>query len=95
MTPHEALRCGTLEGAQYLGYDAEIGSLETGKLADLLIMDKDPLADIRNTESISRVMQNGRLYDAATLNEVAPRVKARQPFWWEKEQREEQAVMSK
>ena len=95
MTPHEALRCGTLEGAQYLGYDAEIGSLETGKLADLLILDKDPLADIRNTESISRVMQNGRLYDAATLNEIAPRVKARQPFWWEKEQREEQAVVSK
>jgi len=93
MTPHEALRCGTLEGAQYLGYDAEIGSLETGKLADLVIMDKDPLADIHNTESVSRVMQNGRLYDASTLDEIAPRVRKRPPFWWEKEQREEQAVV--
>jgi len=93
MTPHEALRCGTLEGAQYLGYDAEIGSLESGKLADLVIMDKDPLADIHNTESVSRVMQNGRLYDASTLDEIAPRVRKRPPFWWEKEQREEQAVV--
>ena len=92
MTPHEALRCATLGGAKYLGYDADLGSLEPGKLADLVVMDKDPLADIRNTESVSRVMQNGRLYDAATMNEIAPRVRPRPAFWWEKQQREEQAV---
>ena len=93
MTPHEALRCATLGGARYLGYDADLGSLEPGKLADLVVMDRDPLTDIRNSESVSRVMQNGRLYDAATMNEIAPRAKRRSAFWWEKEQREEAAVI--
>ena len=93
MTPHEALRCATLEGAQYLGYDREIGSLEVGKLADLVGMDRDPLADIRNSESISRVMLNGRLYDAASMDEIAPRHRPRGSFWWEAQQREEKAVM--
>jgi len=93
MSPHEALRCATLGGAKYMGYDSEIGSLEVGKLADLVVIDKDPLADIRNSESISRVMQNGRLYDASTMDEIAPRVKHRGAFWWEKEQREERAVV--
>jgi imidazolonepropionase-like amidohydrolase/Tol biopolymer transport system component len=93
MTPHEALRCATLGGARYLGYDADLGSLEPGKLADLVVMDRDPLTDIRNSESVSRVMQNGRLYDAATMNEIAPRAKRRGAFWWEKEQREESAVV--
>ena len=69
-------------------------ALVEADMPDLVVMDKDPLADIRNTESISRVMQNGRLYDAATLNEVAPRVKKRAPFWWEKQQREEKAVVN-
>ena len=93
MTPLEALHCATIEGAQYLGYDREIGSLEPGKLADLVVMDRDPLADIRNTESISRVMLNGRLYDAATMNEIAPRQRPRGPFWWEAQQREEREVV--
>jgi hypothetical protein len=87
MTPHEALRCASLGGAHYLGYDREIGSLEPGKLADLVVMDRDPLADIRNSESISKVMLNGRLYDAASMNEIAPRSKPRGTFWWEAEQR--------
>jgi imidazolonepropionase-like amidohydrolase len=93
MSPHEALRCASLGGAKYLGYDRDLGSLEVGKLADLVVMDRDPLADIRNSESISRVMLNGRLYDAMTMNEIAPRAKPRGPFWWEAEQREEAAVM--
>jgi imidazolonepropionase-like amidohydrolase len=88
MSPHEALRCATISGAQSLGYDREIGSLEPGKLADLVVMDKDPLQDIRNTNSISRVMVNGRLYDAATMNEVAPRQKPRPSFWWEEGERQ-------
>ena len=88
MTPHEALRCATISGAQSLGYEREIGSLEPGKLADLVVMDKDPLQDIRNTNSVSRVMVNGRLYDAATMNEVAPRQKARPSFWWEEGERQ-------
>lgn len=72
MTPHEALRCATLNPARYLGLDGELGSLLPGKLADLLVLDRDPLADIRNSESISQVMVNGRLYLADTLEQIAP-----------------------
>ncbi|MEQ1831579.1 MAG: amidohydrolase family protein [Candidatus Eisenbacteria bacterium] len=93
MTPLEALHCATIGGARYLGLDGDLGSLEPGKLADLVIMDKDPLADIRNTESLSRVMLNGRLYDANTLDELLPRKRARASYWWEAQQREEAAVL--
>jgi imidazolonepropionase-like amidohydrolase/Tol biopolymer transport system component len=88
LSPHEALKCATIGGARYLGYDREIGSLEVGKLADLIVIDRDPLADIRNSESISRVMVNGRLYDAARMDEIAPRTLPRGAFWWEAEQAE-------
>ncbi len=70
MTPHEALRAGTLDGARYLGMDHEIGSLEAGKLADLLVLAADPLADLRNSESVESVMVNGRLYDAMTMEQI-------------------------
>jgi Tol biopolymer transport system component/imidazolonepropionase-like amidohydrolase len=93
MTPHEALWCASMGGARHLGYDAEIGSLEPGKLADLVVFDRDPLADIRNTSSLRYVMANGRLYDAPTMNEVAPVRKPRPLFWWEAQQAEEQAVL--
>ena len=67
MTPMEALRAATVDGARYLGLDNELGSLETGKLADLVVLDRNPLENIRNTESVRMVMLNGRLYDAKTL----------------------------
>ena len=54
LTPLEALRCATLYGAQYLGLDGDIGSIEPGKLADLIVMDKNPLDNIRNSESITQ-----------------------------------------
>jgi imidazolonepropionase-like amidohydrolase len=92
MKPLEALHCATIGGARYLGYDREIGSLEPGKLADLVVLDRDPLADIRNTESVSQVMVNGRLYDAATMNEIAPRSRPRGSFWWEAQQRQEASL---
>ncbi|WP_129791949.1 amidohydrolase family protein [Sphingosinicella sp. CPCC 101087] len=81
-TPIEALRYGTVEGAQAYGFE-DIGTLEPGKLADLLILDADPTQDIRNSDKISRVMLNGRLYEAATLNEVVTGNRQRQPYYWE------------
>ncbi len=83
MSEFEALRAATLNGARYVGLDQDVGSLEEGKLADLIVLDEDPLANIRNTESVRYVMLNGRLYEAATMNEIGPQTRPRQPFWWE------------
>lgn len=87
LTPIEALRAATLAGAEYLGLDGDPGSIEPGKLADLVVLEQDPLEDIRNSTSLRYVMKNGRLYDAWTMNEIAPRETERGAFWWEREQR--------
>lgn len=83
MTPVEALAAGTIESARSLGYDRDVGSLESGKLADLVILDADPTVDIRNSDKIEKVMIGGRLYDAKTLNEEVTGTRKRQPYWWE------------
>jgi imidazolonepropionase-like amidohydrolase len=70
MTNHEALRAATINGARYLGLDADIGSIATGKLADLLVLDSSPLANIRNSTSLRYVLVNGRMYDAETLEQL-------------------------
>jgi imidazolonepropionase-like amidohydrolase len=62
----------------------DIGSLEPGKLADLVVLDADPSADIRNSDKVNRVMLGGRLYDAATLDEVATGTAKRAPYWWQR-----------
>jgi len=83
MTPMEALHCATINGASYLGMDKEIGSLEIGKLADLIVMNANPLDDIRNSEKIKYVMVNGRLYDSDSMNEIGNHDKPRLHFWWQ------------
>ncbi|GAA5520391.1 amidohydrolase family protein [Aliifodinibius salicampi] len=85
MTELEALQVATINGARYLGMDHELGSIEEGKLADLIIIDGNPLENIRDTEKVTHTMVNGRLYDAATMNETGTREKERLPFWWEQE----------
>ncbi len=83
MSPVESLRAGTIVAAQSLGMDRDIGSLEVGKLADLIVLSADPSADIRNSDDIERVMLGGRLYDSRTMNEVETGDDRRIPYWWE------------
>jgi imidazolonepropionase-like amidohydrolase/Tol biopolymer transport system component len=85
MTQHEALRAATLSGAQYLGLDGDIGSLEVGKLADLIVLDGNPLEDLRQTESTRMVMVNGRLFDAVTMNEIGNHPHERAPLHWQRD----------
>jgi imidazolonepropionase-like amidohydrolase len=85
MTPHEALRAATLHGARYLGLDEDIGSLEVGKLADIVVIAGNPLKDIRQSDDVKYTMVNGRLYEAKTMNEVGNRERKRPPLFWERE----------
>lgn len=79
--PHEVLRAATIDSAEVIGRKGEIGSLEAGKYADILIMGANPLERIENAAAIDKVMKNGRIYDAATLNEEWPRKRAMPARW--------------
>jgi imidazolonepropionase-like amidohydrolase len=85
MSNMEALRAGTIDGAKYLGLDGDIGSLERGKLADLIVLDRNPLENIRHSEAIAMVMMNGRLYDGKTMNEVGNQPRPRPALWWQRD----------
>ena len=82
LTPHETLRVVTLFGAEAIGLQQDLGSLEPGKLADLLVLDRNPLESIKNTNSIRYVMKNGELYEGDSLNQIWPKQKTLpRPFW--------------
>jgi imidazolonepropionase-like amidohydrolase len=85
MKPLQALRAATLSGAQYLGLDKDLGSLEPGKLADLVVLDQNPLEDLKHAQAVRYTLVGGRLYDARTLNELAPRQRTRPPLFFEQD----------
>jgi len=82
MKNHDLLRAATIHGADAIGLAKDLGSLEVGKLADLVVLDANPLDSIRNTNTIRYVMKNGRMYEGNTLNEIWPRNKPVTTQWW-------------
>ena len=82
MSNHDVLRVATIHGANAIGMEQDLGSLEPGKLADLIVLDSNPLEDIHNTNTVRYVMKNGRLYEGDTLNEVWPRQRTLPRMWW-------------
>ena len=79
----EALKTATIYPAQSLGMEKDVGSLEVGKLADLLVLTADPTANVRDSDKIESVMIGGRMYDAKTMQEVATGDGGRRAYWWE------------
>ena len=84
MTPHEVLRSATILGARQIGFATDLGSLEPGKMADLVVLGKNPLVDIRNTNTVRFVMKNGELFEGDTLDQVWPEKRTLpRPWWWD------------
>ena len=77
-----ALEVATAHGASFLGMDGDIGSLAAGKLGDLMVLDGDPLTDIRQTAAIRYVMKGGVLYDAMSLDELWPTPTPYGNYYW-------------
>ncbi len=84
MSPHRALIAGTINGARYIGMEADLGSLEAGKLADLIVLEENPLENLRSSELVRYVMVGGRIFDALSMNELAGEKLQRKPFWFQR-----------
>jgi len=82
LTPMQALRAATLDGAFYIGLDKDLGSIEVGKLADLLVLDANPLENIRNSEQIKYTVANGRIFEAKTMAQVGNHASPAPKFYW-------------
>ncbi len=83
MSNMQALKAATINGATYIGMDKEIGSIKAGKLADLVVLDKNPLEAIQNTKTVRYTIINGRMYDVETMNEIGNYDSKRTKFYWE------------
>ena len=82
MSEHDALRVATIIGAEAIGLENDLGSIEKGKIADLVILEKNPLDNIRNTNTVEMVMIDGRLHNASNLDEIYPEEKKAPYFEW-------------
>jgi imidazolonepropionase-like amidohydrolase len=76
LSPLAALRAATYEPARYFGALDSLGTIAAGKLADLVLLDADPLADIRNTRRVAAVLTRGRVYRRADLDRLLAGVEA-------------------
>jgi imidazolonepropionase-like amidohydrolase len=85
MTNYEVLRAATIHGAEYIGMEAQLGTIEAGKLADIIVLDRDPLEDIENINSVIYTIVNGRMYETETMNEIGNYNLPRGKFYWEQE----------
>jgi len=83
MNNYDALKVATIKGARAIGLDGDLGSIETGKLADIVILEKNPLEDLRNTNTLTHVIKNGKVFEANTLDEVWPEEKKAEKFNWQ------------
>jgi imidazolonepropionase-like amidohydrolase len=81
LSPAEALRTATRNPARYFGLESEYGSVDPGKVADLILLEADPLVDIRNTQRIRAVVFNGNVYDREALDGLRARVRKRARSW--------------
>lgn len=84
MSNMEVLKTATINPATTFGMELQLGSIKEGKLADLIVIDGDPLADIRVTDKVTHTMVNGKLFDAETMNEHNGDKEQRKPFFFEK-----------
>jgi Tol biopolymer transport system component len=94
MTPLEALKCATIKGAECLGLQNDLGSIEPGKIADMIVLNSDPLEDIKNTLDIKYVIKNGEIFDGETLDQIWPVRRKFEKFYWMEEEEDLKALLN-
>ncbi len=85
MSNTQVLKAATIHGAEYIGMGDDLGSIEAGKLADIIVLDSDPLEDIQNINSVIYTIANGRMFETDTMNEIGNYNQPRSKFFWEQE----------